>query len=264
MLANPSHGLLVNLGSSGAVGWQYLYRGRIQQYLSQATCIQAKVKVDHTTIQPYSNTTIQPYNHTSTLSNTTSQYNHEFPGHRRNFLCSAVQHVRSTAPTHWQLTVPTNREHSAFAGQNCKCQADNGQGPQWNEYTNYCCYEGSSTQSCTSAARHYPGPNHQVSPSYDTERFSINADGHSALLAARTASTLEALLTAASALVRLGKSSREKTTFAKSAFTDGSIVPSAGTKLGQGMAGRERSNGRRWWRTWKSHSVQRCMGWRNW
>ncbi|KAH6885616.1 hypothetical protein BKA70DRAFT_1237014 [Coprinopsis sp. MPI-PUGE-AT-0042] len=54
-----------------------------------------------------------------------------------------------------------------FAGQNCKCQAANGQGPQWDEATKACCigvpgalYR--TTITCIEGmAGLYPGGNHQ-------------------------------------------------------------------------------------------------------
>ncbi|KAH6906954.1 hypothetical protein BKA70DRAFT_1285921 [Coprinopsis sp. MPI-PUGE-AT-0042] len=43
-----------------------------------------------------------------------------------------------------------------LAGQNCKCQASNGQGPQWNGLTDYCCRGNGGTG-------YFPGPNNQCS-----------------------------------------------------------------------------------------------------
>ncbi|KAH6885619.1 hypothetical protein BKA70DRAFT_1466125 [Coprinopsis sp. MPI-PUGE-AT-0042] len=55
----------------------------------------------------------------------------------------------------------------AFAGQNCKCQASNGQGPQWDDATKACCTGAPSIQfgtvlTCTKGFTGvYPGGSHQ-------------------------------------------------------------------------------------------------------
>ncbi|KAH6885618.1 hypothetical protein BKA70DRAFT_1237016 [Coprinopsis sp. MPI-PUGE-AT-0042] len=54
----------------------------------------------------------------------------------------------------------------ALAGQNCKCQASNGQGPQDDAATQYCCTgAGASlfgtTRTCSKPAGTYPGGSHQ-------------------------------------------------------------------------------------------------------
>ncbi|KAH6899096.1 hypothetical protein BKA70DRAFT_1314409 [Coprinopsis sp. MPI-PUGE-AT-0042] len=56
-----------------------------------------------------------------------------------------------------------------LAGQNCKCQASNGQGPQWNGLTDYCCRgnggaKHGTVQTCLlPGTGYFPGPNNQCS-----------------------------------------------------------------------------------------------------
>ena len=84
-----------------------------------------------------------------------------------------------------------------MAGENCKCQAADGQGPQWNDLTSQCC----SQLTCGKApivgeliptGSHYPGPNHQVSYSCVIDSSSLLADEllNSVLLLEQIASTL--------------------------------------------------------------------------
>ncbi|KAH6885614.1 hypothetical protein BKA70DRAFT_1237012 [Coprinopsis sp. MPI-PUGE-AT-0042] len=54
----------------------------------------------------------------------------------------------------------------ALAGENCKCQAANGQGPQYNDATAYCCRGQGGTdfgtvRTCFLPAGTYPGANSQ-------------------------------------------------------------------------------------------------------
>ncbi|KAH6885629.1 hypothetical protein BKA70DRAFT_1410500 [Coprinopsis sp. MPI-PUGE-AT-0042] len=67
------------------------------------------------------------------------------------------------------LFVAISIASGVLAGQNCKCQAANGQGPQWNDLTNYCCrgqggFDFATVATCLAPfAGFYPGPNHQCS-----------------------------------------------------------------------------------------------------
>ena len=59
-------------------------------------------------------------------------------------------------------------DYSVLAGENCKCQAADGQGPQWNDLTSQCCDQLTCGKapivgSLVPTGSHYPGPNHQVS-----------------------------------------------------------------------------------------------------
>ncbi|KAH6885613.1 hypothetical protein BKA70DRAFT_1237011 [Coprinopsis sp. MPI-PUGE-AT-0042] len=57
----------------------------------------------------------------------------------------------------------------AIAGQNCKCQASNGQGPQYNTATEYCCrgrggsVEFGTVATCVPPFAGFMGPNNQAS-----------------------------------------------------------------------------------------------------
>jgi hypothetical protein len=79
--------------------------------------------------------------------------------HRRPYCCQRVcLRIHSNRGRALQLLT----RHSALAGQNCKCQARNGQGPQNNAATQRCCTDSVNRDCIASWLPSFPGPNNQV------------------------------------------------------------------------------------------------------